>query len=126
MTLIEMLWSRTQGEEFANQRGREGSVWMGKRRMDWSGIGLDTCLETVSRAPRLLLDFWRWTGEEDECFSGEGLASGLRSRNAVQSSAVQSSLFRCHISFKVCLGRLGVGKLKCVCLRITCCSRICG
>lgn len=53
--------------------------------MDWSEIGLDTCLETVSRAPRLVLDFWRCPGEGDECFSGEGLASGLRCGNVLCS-----------------------------------------
>lgn len=75
--------SRTQEEEFANQRGREGSVWKGKRRVVWSETGLDTHLGTVSRAPGLMLGFWRYSGEGDECFSGKGLALGLRNGNVL-------------------------------------------
>lgn len=41
--------------------------------MDWSEIGLDTCLETVSTAPRLVPDLWRCPGEGNACFSGGGL-----------------------------------------------------
>lgn len=44
--------------------------------MVWSEIGLDTRLGTVSRVPRLALGFWRYIGEGDGCFSGEGLARG--------------------------------------------------
>lgn len=117
---LEMLWVKDPRGQFANQRGREGSVWKGKRRMVWSEIGLDTCLGTVSRAPRLALGFWRYTGEGDECFSAEGLALGLRSGLVLCGTKLPVQIS--HKISSVCLGGWEEGR-KSVCLRITCCSR---